>query len=139
MLSRLLVRPARRLRALRRPRPSDLRPLARRLGSLWVVWSATLVFAVAFAGLVAARERNTGRLWLLGRFVVADAVVITVFNLLPVPPLDGGRAVIAAVAAWQGELLSADLVFWVQVTGLVAAVPMVVWTQWTRRIDSDRR
>lgn len=98
---------------------------------------ATLAVALAVAGLVAAAERGTGTRWRWGRLVVADAIVLTVFNLLPVPPLDGGRAVVGALAAWRGAPLSADALFWIQLGGLaLAIVPMTLWTSWTARIDA---
>jgi membrane-associated protease RseP (regulator of RpoE activity) len=98
---------------------------------------ATLLFATLVAAFVALRERRTGRLWKLGRFIVADAIVLTIFNFLPVPPLDGGRAVLGAFAAWHGMPLPSDVLFWIQVGGLaLAAVPMLVWTRWTARIDA---
>ena len=97
---------------------------------------ATLALALAVAGAVAARERATGRRWLLGRYVVADALVLTIFNFLPVPPLDGGRAVLAAVGAWRGAPLPDDALFWLHVGGVaLAVVPMMLWTRWTARID----
>lgn len=97
---------------------------------------ATLALAVGVAALVPARERATGARWVWGRILVADAVVLTVFNFLPVPPLDGGRAVLGAVAAWRGAPLAGDALFWVQLGGLALAVaPMTLWTRWTRRID----
>ncbi|HEU4631019.1 MAG TPA: site-2 protease family protein [Gemmatimonadaceae bacterium] len=98
---------------------------------------ATLALALGVAGVVALRERATGRRWVWGRILVADAVVLTVFNFLPVPPLDGGRAVLGAVAALRGAPLSGDARFWVQVGGLALAVaPMTLWTRWTARIDA---
>lgn len=98
---------------------------------------ATLALAGGVAGMVAARERGTGRRWVWGRIIVADAVVLTVFNFLPVPPLDGGRAVVGAIAAWRGAPLPTDMLFWVQLGGLaLAVVPMMLWTRWTRRIDA---
>lgn len=98
---------------------------------------ATLVLAVTMAGVVAVRERSTARLWRWGRYVVADALVLTLFNFLPVPPLDGGRAVIGALAAWRGVRLTGDTLFWVQLGGLALAVlPMTAWTRWTARIDA---
>lgn len=98
---------------------------------------ATLALAAAMAGVVAARERSTARLWRWGRYVVADALVMTLFNFLPVPPLDGGRAVIGALAAWRGVHLTGDALFWVQIGGLaLAAIPMTLWTRWTARIDA---
>ena len=97
---------------------------------------ATLGAAVIMAGLVAGRERRTHRRWTWGRIVVADALVLTVFNFLPVPPLDGGRIVAEAVAAMRGAPLSGDALFWVQLGGLALAVlPMTLWTRWTARID----
>ena len=67
----------------------------------------------------------------------ADAVVLTVFNVLPVPPLDGGRAVLETVEAWRGAPLAGDARLWVHVGGLaLAVVPMALWTRWTRRIDA---
>jgi membrane-associated protease RseP (regulator of RpoE activity) len=98
---------------------------------------ATLVVAATVAAVVAMRERGTGARWTWGRFVVADALVLTLFNFLPVPPLDGGRAVIAALAAWGGVRLTPDALFWVRLGGLaLAVVPMTVWTRWTARIDA---
>lgn len=98
---------------------------------------ATLALALLAAGAVAARERIGGTRWVWGRVLVADAVVLTVFNFLPVPPLDGGRAVFGAIAAWRGAPLTGDALFWVQVGGLaLAVVPMTLWTRWTRRIDA---
>jgi len=98
---------------------------------------ATLALAVVVAGAVGARERTTGRRWVWGRLLVADAIVVTVFNFLPVPPLDGGRAVLDTVAVWHGAPLPKDALFWVQVGGLaLAVVPMTLWTGWTARIDA---
>ncbi|MGZ8379424.1 MAG: site-2 protease family protein [Gemmatirosa sp.] len=98
---------------------------------------ATLVLAAALGGMVAVRERRTGARCVWGRVLVADAIVLTVFNFLPVPPLDGGRAVTSAIAAWRGAPLPADALFWVQAGGLaLAVVPMTLWTRWTARIDA---
>jgi membrane-associated protease RseP (regulator of RpoE activity) len=98
--------------------------------------TATLAFGIVMAAIVFVRERTSGRRWLFGRFVVADAVVLTVFNFFPVPPLDGGRAVLGTFAAWHGAPLSGDALFWVQAGGMaLAVVPMTLWTRWTARID----
>jgi membrane-associated protease RseP (regulator of RpoE activity) len=98
---------------------------------------ATLAIAIGIAGVVAARERVTRARWVWGRYVVADAVVLTIFNFLPVPPLDGGRAVVGAFDAWHGVPLSGDALFWVHVGGMaLAVVPMTLWTRWTARIDT---
>ena len=114
----------------------------------WSAWSAglltlgggvlaTLLLGLGIAAIVVTRERTTGRTWLLGRYVVADAVVLTVFNFFPVPPLDGGRAMLGIIAAWQGAPLSGDALFWVQAGGMaLAVVPMTLWTRWTARIDA---
>ena len=98
---------------------------------------ATLALALGIAGAVAVRERITSARWVWGRLIVGDALVLTVFNFLPVPPLDGGRAVLGALAVWRGAPLSGDALFWVQVGGLaLAIVPMTLWTRWTARIDA---
>jgi Zn-dependent protease len=60
-----------------------------------------------------------------------------VFNFLPVPPLDGGRALFEGIAAWRGVPLAGETLFWVQVGGLaLAVVPMTLWTRWTARLDA---
>ena len=98
---------------------------------------ATLLLAIAMAGAVFGLERVRGVRSVWGRMLVADAIVLTVFNLLPVPPLDGGRAVVAGMVALRDAPLSADAMFWLQLGGLaVAIVPMVLWTSWTARIDA---
>jgi len=114
----------------------------------WSVWvrqlvtiggglGATLVLAAGAAGLVALRERSSGRRAVWGRMLVADAVVLTVFNFLPVPPLDGGRAVLEALIAWRGEPFAPHTLFWVHAGGLaLAVVPLALWTRWTARMDA---
>ena len=98
---------------------------------------ATLAVAIGVALVVAGLERARGARWVWGRMLVADAIVLTVFNLLPVPPLDGGRALIVAMVALRDAPLSAETLFWLQLGGLaVAIVPMVLWTSWTARIDA---
>jgi membrane-associated protease RseP (regulator of RpoE activity) len=99
--------------------------------------AATFALALALVGLVRMRERRTRTRWVFGRILVADALVLTVFNFLPVPPLDGGRAVVGAIAAWRGAPLAQDALFWVQLGGFaLAIVPMMLWTRWTSRIDA---
>ena len=98
---------------------------------------ATLALALTVVLVVASGERISGRRWRLGRLLVADALVLTVFNFLPIPPLDGGRALLGTIAAWRGAPLAGDALFWVHVGGLALAVlPMTIWTRWTARIDS---
>jgi membrane-associated protease RseP (regulator of RpoE activity) len=99
--------------------------------------AATFALALALAGLVALRERRSRTRWTFGRILVADALVLTVFNFLPVPPLDGGRAAVGAMAAWRGAPLPPEVLFWVQLGGFaLAVVPMMLWTRWTARIDA---
>ena len=97
---------------------------------------ATLALAMGVVLLVASRERLRRRPWTWGRFLIADAVILTVFNFLPIPPLDGGRALLGAIAVWRGAPLAGDALFWVHVGGLALAVaPMTFWTRWTAEID----
>ena len=64
--------------------------------------AATLALATAVAALVLAAERLRGTRWTWGRIVVADALVLSVFNFLPVPPLDGGRGPIRFTTLYRG-------------------------------------
>ena len=115
---------------------ADWRTWGRELTTIAGGICATLLVTVGMACGVAMRERSSGRTWRWGRFVVADALVLTLFNFLPVPPLDGGRVVIGALAAWRGAHLSGDAMFWLQVSGLaLAVIPMTLWTRWTAGID----
>jgi membrane-associated protease RseP (regulator of RpoE activity) len=113
----------------------------------WEVWRgraiilvsgviATALFALLVAAFVAVWERTFGSRTRWGRMIVADAIVLTAFNFLPVPPMDGGRAVLGTLATWRGTPLSGDALFWVQVTGLaLSIIPMTLWTRWTSIID----
>jgi Zn-dependent protease len=99
--------------------------------------ASTLIFAVLIAAFVGGWERGVRTRCVLGRMIVADAVVLTVFNFLPVPPLDGGRAALAAITVLRGTPLSDDALFWTQLSGLaLAIIPMMLWTGWTRRLDA---
>lgn len=99
--------------------------------------AATLALAIAVAGIVALRERVADRRWIWGRMLIADALVLTVFNLLPVPPLDGGRAALEGLVAWRGAPFASSTLFWVHAGGLaLAVVPLALWTRWTARLDA---
>jgi Zn-dependent protease len=98
---------------------------------------ATLAVILAGIVVVALWERSVRRRCVWGRIVIADALVLTVFNFLPLPPLDGGRAALAVLSAWRGAPFSSDALFWLHLGGLaLAIVPMVLWTSWTRRMDA---
>jgi Zn-dependent protease len=98
---------------------------------------ATIALMVLGAAFVAAWERRSRRRCVWVRIVIADALVLTVFNFLPLPPLDGGRAALSVLSAWRGAPFSSDALFWLQLGGLaLAVVPMVLWTSWTRRLDA---
>lgn len=106
------------------------------LGTLAGGILATLALAVGLAAVVLLWERVRHTRWTFGRYLIADAVVLTVFNFLPIPPLDGGRAVLGAYSAWHGAPIAGDALFWLQVGGLaLAVVPMTIWTRWTAVID----
>lgn len=120
-----------------RDRASDWAEWSRHAGILSGGVFATLALVLLLAGVVALSERASGSRCVWGRIVIADAMVLSVFNLLPVPPLDGGRAMLSALSAWRDTPLSADALFWLQVGGFaVAVVPMALWTRWTGRIDA---
>ena len=98
---------------------------------------ATLAVILVGIVVVAAWEKSVRRRCVWGRIVIADALVLTVFNFLPLPPLDGGRAALAMLSAWRGAPFSSDALFWLHLGGLaLAIVPMVLWTSWTRRMDA---
>jgi membrane-associated protease RseP (regulator of RpoE activity) len=98
---------------------------------------ATLVVVLAGIAIVAAWERVLRRRCVWCRIVIADALVLTAFNFLPIPPLDGGRAALAVLSSWRGASFSPDALFWLHLGGLaLAIVPMVLWTRWTRRLDA---
>lgn len=98
---------------------------------------ATLAVVLTGIVVVAAWERTIRRRCVWGRIVIADALVLTAFNFLPLPPLDGGRAALAVLSAWRGASFSSDALFWLHLGGLaLAIVPMVLWTRWTRRLDA---
>ena len=98
---------------------------------------ATLAVVLAGIAVVAAWERTVRRRCLWGRIVIADALVLTVFNFLPLPPLDGGRVALSVLSAWRGAPFSSDALFWLHLGGFaLAVVPMVLWTSWTRRMDA---
>jgi len=98
---------------------------------------ATLAVVLTGIAVVAAWERTVRRRCVWGRIVIADALVLTVFNFLPLPPLDGGRAALEVLSAWRGASFSSDALFWLHLGGLaLAIVPMVLWTRWTRRLDA---
>ena len=97
----------------------------------------TAVAAVLIVGLAMAWDRVAQRRCVWGRMIVADAVVLSVLNFLPVPPLDGGRVMLDVLTAVRGAPLSGDALFWTHLSGLALAVlPMTIWTRWTSRIDS---
>lgn len=117
--------------------PRDPPGLGRQAATLSGGVLATLALVLVFSAVAAAWERGSKRRCLWGRVVIADALVLSVFNLLPVPPLDGGRALLAGVSALRGAPLSGDALFWLQIGGFaLAVVPMALWTSWTRRIDA---
>jgi Zn-dependent protease len=98
---------------------------------------ATLGAIVATVVIVASCERCARRRCRWGRVVIADALVLTLFNFLPLPPLDGGRAALSILVAWRGAPFSSDALFWLHLGGLaVAVVPMLLWTGWTARLDA---
>jgi membrane-associated protease RseP (regulator of RpoE activity) len=111
--------------------------LGRTLAVLGGGIGATLLLGAVLAGAIVWVERTAQRRWLLGRFVVADVAVLTAFNLLPVPPLDGGRAMLDVLATVRGAPLAGDTLLLVQAGGFaLALVPMLFWTRWTARIDA---
>ena len=98
---------------------------------------ATMLVALLLAGIIRGYERTTRRVFVLGRHVLADAIVLSLFNLLPVPPLDGGRALIDTLTAIRGSPFADETLFLLQLGGFaLAIVPMTVWTRWTARIDA---
>lgn len=108
---------------------SPLRALAG--GTLATVAAGLLLLAG-----IALRERRTRARWTGARYLLADVAVLTLFNFLPVPPLDGGRLMLAGVTTWYGRVPSSDALFWLQAGGLALAIlPMTVWTRWTLSID----
>ena len=136
--TRLVVRlvPLAGLTRVDAPQQNGWVGLGHELGLLGGGTLATAAVVLLTTGLVAAREGSTRRRCLWGRIVIADAVVLTVFNFLPIPPLDGGRAALAVLAAVRDGPFSSDALFWLHLGGLaLAIVPMMVWTRWTGRID----
>ena len=117
--------------------PARWTAFVRQLATIGGGLAATLLLAAGVIGLVAIKERAVQRRSVWGRMLIADALVLTAFNFLPVPPLDGGRAALETLIALRGAPFADDTLFWVHASGLaVAVMPLALWTRWTARIDA---
>lgn len=107
---------------------------------LWILAAgvaATVALAIALSLFALLIEHFTRRRMTLARYVLADAIVLSIVNLLPVPPLDGGRAMLVGISSLYGASVQGDTLFWVHVAGVaLAIIPLAIWTRWTEPIDA---
>ncbi len=91
-------------------------PLAGAIGS-WICWALAI---------------QTGELWLMA--VASMSFLINLFNMIPVPPLDGGR-ICAAVSPWfwiLGLVLLGLAVLYFHALTSIIIIILVLWVAWPR-------
>lgn len=85
---------------------------------------ASLVGPVGLAGLVGDAS-DFGFTYLLS-FVAFISINLAIFNLIPLPALDGGRLVILAIEGIRRSPLPARLVGWLNLVGFLAIVALML-------------